>query len=70
MAVSPLWLFPVALAALLWWGWRRAMVWFEAHGRDVWDSRAFYRLDGANRLFCNRYHRLEHDPIWLPRQGG
>jgi len=69
MGVSPLWLLLVPLA-LLWWGWRRAMAWFEAHGRDVWDSRAFFRLDGANRLFCYHYHHLKHGPVWLPAEGG
>lgn len=69
MDFSPLWLLLIP-AALLWWGWRVAMRHFEARGRDVWDSRGFYRLDGANRLFCERYHRLQHDPIWLPEEGG
>jgi len=46
------------------------MRWFEANGRDIWGWRAFYRLDGANRLFCQRYHRLQADPIELPKTGG
>lgn len=58
------------MCGLLAWGWQRAMRWLEANGRDHWGSRGFYRLDGFNRLFCSRYHRLRHDPIPLPKSGG
>lgn len=27
-------------------------------------------LDGLNRLFCSRYHRLRAEPVDLPRRGG
>ena len=70
MAFSPVWFLLLLVAGLLWWGWRRLMRWFEANGRDIWGSRVFFRLDGANRLFCRRYHRLQHDPIVLPKEGG
>lgn len=70
MDLSPLWLLLLLFIALLWWAWRRAMRWFEANGRDIWGRRGFWRLDGFNRLFCSRYHRLQHDPIALPEKGG
>lgn len=70
MTFSPFWLLLLVFVVLLGWVWRRTMRWFEANGRDIWGGRVFYRLDGANRLFCQRYHRLRHDPITLPKEGG
>ena len=55
---------------ILWWLWRTTMRWFEANGHDIWGNPWFHRLDGANRLFCRLYHRLQHDPITLPKTGG
>jgi len=34
-----------------------------------WNSVWMNRLDGLNRLFCRRYHRLHGEPIALPEQG-
>lgn len=35
----------------------------------AWESGWMRRLDGFNRLFCRRYHRLHGDCIELPEQG-
>jgi len=34
-----------------------------------WGRPWMNRLDGLNRLFCEHYHRLSHDPVALPPQG-
>ena len=34
-----------------------------------WQHAWMNRLDGLNRLFCRRYHRLHADHIELPEQG-
>jgi 1-acyl-sn-glycerol-3-phosphate acyltransferase len=40
-----------------------------ASGAD-WGHPVLNVLDGLNRIFCRRYHRLRHDPVPLPREGG
>jgi len=35
-----------------------------------WGSRGLNRLDGLNRFFCQRFHRLESEPLNLPGSGG
>jgi 1-acyl-sn-glycerol-3-phosphate acyltransferase len=35
-----------------------------------WGGPWLNRLDGLNRLFCKHYHRLQHNSILLPEQGG
>jgi len=35
-----------------------------------WGNRWLNRLDGLNRIFCRRYHRLKGDIILLPVSGG
>lgn len=35
-----------------------------------WGNRWLNRLDGLNRIFCRRYHRLKGDIISLPVSGG
>ncbi len=39
------------------------------NGAD-WGSAGLNWLDGLNRLFCRRFHRLESDPVPLPERGG
>ncbi len=34
-----------------------------------WGRAWMNRVDGLNRLLCEHYHRLSHDPVALPRQG-
>ncbi len=35
-----------------------------------WGNKWLNRLDGLNRIFCNRFHRLQADVIQLPASGG
>ncbi len=59
----------MALAGL-WWLGRRLCAVCEAANATDWGHVWLNRLDGLNRLFCRHYHRLNHDPIALPPQGG
>jgi 1-acyl-sn-glycerol-3-phosphate acyltransferase len=52
------------------WSWRWALQRCErAHVAD-WGNRWLNRLDGLNRIFCHRFHRLRHAPLELPATGG
>ena len=42
----------------------------EAANRADWGRRWLNRLDGLNRIFCRRFHRLVHEPLNLPDNGG
>lgn len=57
----------VGLGALLWHKLLRAC---EAANVADWGSRWLNRLDGLNRIFCRRFHRLRHEPLALPASGG
>lgn len=35
-----------------------------------WGNKWLNRLDGLNRIFCQRFHRLQADVIQLPASGG
>lgn len=61
---------PGALITGLWLLWRHLITVCEAANRADWGNVWLNRLDGLNRLFCRHYHRLEHDPVALPVQGG
>lgn len=61
------------LAAALvgfWFLWRRLRAACETANVIAWGSVWLNRLDGLNRLLCRRYHRLNHDSVSLPLQGG
>lgn len=47
------------------WGWRR----LDRHARADWGRVWLNRLDGLNRLFCHRYHRLRGGPVPVPPSG-
>ncbi|MEO5574380.1 MAG: lysophospholipid acyltransferase family protein [Gammaproteobacteria bacterium] len=57
------------IAGIFWWLGRRVCRACEAANLTDWGSVWLNRLDGLNRLFCTRYHRLIYDPIALPEQG-
>lgn len=40
------------------------------HAVADWGSGFLNHLDGLTRLFCARFHRLEHDPLPVPESGG
>lgn len=64
IAVSAVFL--VAIVFFLRWACKRC----EAANEVDWGGRWLNRLDGLNRLFCRRYHRLPPTYIPLPEQGG
>jgi 1-acyl-sn-glycerol-3-phosphate acyltransferase len=52
------------------WFWRWLMRRCElAHVAD-WGNRWLNRLDGLNRIFCRRFHHLQHKLLKLPPTGG
>lgn len=53
--------------ALLWW---RVLRVCERASKADWGGRWLNRLDGLNRLFCRRFHRLRHSRFHLPATGG
>lgn len=66
-----LWLTGLALAVTgVGWFWRWLIRRCElAHVAD-WGNRWLNRLDGLNRIFCRRFHHLQHKPLKLPPTGG
>lgn len=60
------WLTGLATAILVWWAVRTLD---RAHVAD-WGGYGINLLDGLNRIFCRRFHRLVADPIPLPEAGG
>ncbi len=59
----------IIIVATAWYLWHRACRACEAANLTDWGSVWLNRLDGLNRLFCTRYHRLQYEPIHLPAQG-
>ncbi|MCR4302091.1 MAG: 1-acyl-sn-glycerol-3-phosphate acyltransferase [Sulfuricaulis sp.] len=60
----------IAASVLIVWMWWRVRRACEAANRADWGSRWLNRLDGLNRIFCRRFHRLVHEPLNLPAVGG
>ncbi len=57
------------VAVLSWLEWRRFVRACEHANRTDWGRPWLNRLDGFNRIFCRRYHRLSDHGIKLPRSG-
>jgi 1-acyl-sn-glycerol-3-phosphate acyltransferase len=57
------------VAAVATYGVHRGMAACEAANRADWGGKWLNRLDGLNRLFCRRYHRLRHGRVPLPARG-
>jgi 1-acyl-sn-glycerol-3-phosphate acyltransferase len=55
---------------LLAWSWSRLMRRCERAHRADWGGKWINRLDGFNRLFCRRFHRLRSEELPLPEEGG
>ena len=49
-------------------GYRLSQAARRAQGAE-WGAAWVNRLDGLNRLFCRRYHRLDAEPLALPETG-
>ncbi|MHB8551440.1 MAG: lysophospholipid acyltransferase family protein [Acidiferrobacterales bacterium] len=56
------------LVAVLY-AWRRLMELLDSAQVADWGSRWLNRLDGLNRIWCRRYHRLRGGIIDLPAKG-
>lgn len=57
----------LAMAGFL---WRRLMHACDAANEADWGRPWLNRLDGLNRIFCRRFHRLRHEALKLPGSGG
>lgn len=66
---SGLWLLLI-LAVAAGWGVRRVLHACKSANQADWGGRWLNRLDGLNRIFCRRFHRLNADLLPLPSQGG
>ena len=66
MSALPVFSVAALIVALL--GWRLFRMCQAASEAD-WGHPLLNGIDGLNRIFCHRYHRLRHDTIALPRQG-
>lgn len=49
--------------------WRWLMRACERANATDWGNKWVNRLDGLNRLFCHKFHRLRYDPLPLPPNG-
>ncbi|KPK48325.1 MAG: hypothetical protein AMS22_15620 [Thiotrichales bacterium SG8_50] len=55
---------------LIWFGWQQLIVHLEKANVADWGNKWLNRLDGLNRIFCRRFHRLNGDALTLPERGG
>jgi 1-acyl-sn-glycerol-3-phosphate acyltransferase len=64
--VEPAWWWALPPAAVV-------LVWFvrrcRAANHTDWGAAWINYLDGFNRIFCRRFHRLRHEPLPLPATG-
>jgi 1-acyl-sn-glycerol-3-phosphate acyltransferase len=63
------WPFPI-LTAIAGWGLIRGIRTCKAANKADWGLRWLNYLDGLNRLYCHRFHRLDSELLPLPSQGG
>ncbi|MFN2119396.1 MAG: lysophospholipid acyltransferase family protein [Anaerolineales bacterium] len=64
----PGWLFTVLTLLVLLLAWRGIVI-VQRYHRTDYGNRWLNWLEGLNRLFCLKFHRLEHDPLELPDTG-
>lgn len=62
------WLLPALLLLAVLLAWRAAKA-VQRYHRTDYGSRWLNWLEGLNRLFCLKFHRLEHDALELPATG-
>lgn len=41
----------------------------DAANRTEWNNKWLNRIDGLNRLFCHRYHRMPYEFVPIPQSG-
>ncbi|MBS1269090.1 MAG: 1-acyl-sn-glycerol-3-phosphate acyltransferase [Gammaproteobacteria bacterium] len=58
---------PVLVLAGLFWKLKQIG---KRYGQADWGGRFLNHLDGLMRVFCARFHRLEHEPLPVPESGG
>jgi 1-acyl-sn-glycerol-3-phosphate acyltransferase len=63
------WLALPALAVAAFWLGRRTIAVCDAANEADWGGRWLNRLDGLNRIFCRRIHRLSKHRLDLPATG-
>ncbi len=56
----------LALVAALWPAWRWIIIRCERANAADWGNVWLNRLDGLNRVFCRKFHRLMYEPLPLP----
>ena len=59
----------VLITVMLSWSWRRMLRAGEAANVADWGAPWLNRLDGLNRIFCRRFHRLLGQSLRLPSSG-
>ena len=64
-----MWIFSILLGLLLLYGLVRLFIACRRAQGAEWGNRGLNGIDGLNRLFCKNYHRLQAQPIDLPRTG-
>lgn len=57
----------VVIIGWLFWRWLQRAC--ERANVADWGNKWVNRLDGLNRLFCHKFHRLRYDPLPLPPNG-
>ena len=63
-------LFLIIAMILLASGWHYFIWICKKNNRVDWGRNWLNVLDGLNRIFCNKYHRLIFDEVPLPEKGG
>ena len=58
----------VALIALTYYA-KKLVIICEQENQADWGNKWLNRLDGLNRIFCHRYHRLPKTYLALPESG-
>ena len=62
--------FWVVVLVLLAFGWHYFILICKKNNRVDWGRNWLNVLDGLNRIFCRKYHRLIFDTVHLPQKGG
>ena len=69
MSETVLWLIAFGLVGIGVWQWRRLLAACRRANRVDWGGDMFNLIDGFNRIFCYRYHRLNVLGLRLPKTG-
>ncbi|MCP3667932.1 MAG: 1-acyl-sn-glycerol-3-phosphate acyltransferase [Gammaproteobacteria bacterium] len=64
-----IWIFLAVVLVILVWQIRRGIAVCKRANRTEWDHSWLNIIDGLNRLFCYRYHRLNVVGMRLPKDG-